>query len=244
MKSDGICTRRHVLTTSLIGLLCACTELKLKAQTAIEASSLGAAVNWNHFVERLEKSAGQQHQFIWDRAAYVGKISSLAKSLNLSDSRLVRWEKEYRDLHPGEPEFEDLLKKQDYQVTMVSFESGEFIPHHDHPQMTGVLLCAVGELSATNYDLVQNSERSGTCLLRQSNESVLVPGATSVLTDKDQNIHCVRAKTFTQVIDIFTPAYDAARTNGTRWYEVERQPAGVESDVFRARFSTFDSSRT
>lgn len=230
-------TRRHVLTTSFLGLLCACSELKALAHTSVESCSTNAAsVNWDCFVERLEKAASQQHTSMWNTGNYVRRISHLLQTLGLTDSSLVRWESTYHDDHPGEPEFEDLLKTQDYQVSMVSFENGEFIPHHDHPRMTGVLLCAVGELLATNYDLIKSEEKSGVCLLRRSSEAILLPGSTSALTDKLSNIHCVRAKRFTQLIDIFTPPYDDARTNATRWYELEQQPVEPRSNVFRARF--------
>jgi hypothetical protein len=141
------------------------------------------------------------------------------------------------DDHPGQPEFDDLLKRQDYQVTMVSFEAGEFIPHHDHPRMTGVPLCAVGELQATNYDLIERDPKSGACLLRRSQDAVLVPGSTSALTEHRSNIHCVRAKRFTQRIDIFTPPYDDVRINTTHWYELEQVPVEQRPNVFRARYS-------
>ncbi len=53
-------TRRHVLTTSLFGLLCACSELPALAQLSVE-TSLGSAptMNWEHFIEHLEKAAAQ-----------------------------------------------------------------------------------------------------------------------------------------------------------------------------------------
>jgi hypothetical protein len=54
-------TRRYVLTTSLLGLLCACAELRELAHASVgKGAPLAVSVNWDLFIEQLERAASKQ----------------------------------------------------------------------------------------------------------------------------------------------------------------------------------------
>ena len=46
----------------------------------------------------------------------------------------------------------------------------------------------------------------------------------STLTSKERNIHRLRARELTQLIDIFTPPYTPQRIKTSRWFEVDPEP--------------------
>ena len=129
-----------------------------------------------------------------------------------------------------------MLKTTDVQISLITFDKGEWLPHHDHPAMTGVLTCASGNLLVGSYDRVQVPELAGlsAVVLKTLGSNVVMPGKISTLTDTRRNVHFVKALSFTQVIDIFTPPYNSERTSKTNWYKVEDRPLKGHEDLFVA----------
>ena len=67
--------------------------------------------------------------------------------------------------------------------------------------MTGMILCASGEIHAQNYDMFKtieekevDGELTGKYLLHQSLDCTLVKGDVSTLTSQARNIHTLKAK--------------------------------------------------
>ncbi len=203
-----------------------CRALPAIAAAAVAANgTTPRRLNWDAFIEQLELQAQEQHLDTWDQGRYVLQIAHLAATLDFDDARFKQARREYRDDHPLYPEFQQLMHTRDVQVSLITFEPGESLPHHDHPHMTGVTACAVGELDVTSYDFVENNERN--CVLRKIGCGILLPGATSTLTEKRGNVRAVAAHAFTEIIDIFTPPYNGARIASTRWFRVD--PVAMDS---------------
>ncbi len=131
-------------------------------------------------------------------------------------------------------DFYDLEKRRNFHVNLLQFEPGEKILHHDHPGMTGVLLCATGALSTDNYTLLGRRKETGSFLLKQSASLVLEKGMVSSLTSKEGNIHHVEARVLTQVVDIFAPPYDRQRVAKSSWFNVDAEPFEGRADIFEA----------
>ena len=59
----------------------------------------------------------------------------------------------YENKRPDWFESASLHYEVDFQVGLFQFEKGEYIPHHDHPDMTGVINVVSGNLLAKNYTI-------------------------------------------------------------------------------------------
>jgi hypothetical protein len=163
----------------------------------------------------------------------VEHIAALARSLDLHDKALASARSGYRDIHRSQPEFKALLNTTEVQISLISFERGEVIPHHNHPDMTGVMVCATGSVQVNEYDLVGVPSPSG-CLLKSSGRRQLEPGSVATLTSRSRNVQSVHATAFSQIVDIFTPPYSDERNRKTRWFDVERFPVKESPDMFLA----------
>jgi hypothetical protein len=232
-------TRRYIVRSTLLDFLSCCISLPILARGAVKANGTSgkATLNWDAFIEHVERAAHSQHESEWSSSHYVQRIASYAKRLNLTDSVLAKATDSYHNVHPRAPEFSELFKTADVQVSLISFERGELINHHNHPDMTGVITCAVGQLWVSNYDLMECRANSA-CLLRQVSDEVLWPGQVSTLTDQSKNVHVVRAQALTQVIDIFTPPYNEDRVGRTRWYQLWGRPTGPQHNIYEASYRT------
>ncbi|MBK1834042.1 hypothetical protein [Roseibacillus ishigakijimensis] len=232
--------RRHFLRTSLPGflglglVLPQLTALATRANACQGRVGEEQTINWEAFLEAVEKEAAQQHLDRWNEEAYVKAAARLAKRLNLKDAQLTAaFAKAQRGLGNGRVDFEPLEKQRDFHVTLLQFEKEERIPHHDHPEMTGVILCASGEIEVWNYDLLaQESERA--VLLRESEHGHLRKGQVSTLTSKARNIHSLQAKERTQLIDIFAPPYNRDRIEKSNWFELDPDPVEGSETHYRA----------
>ncbi len=58
----------------------------------------------------------------------------------------------------------------------------------------------------------------------------LQAGEVSILTSTDSNIHEVIPESFAQLVDIFTPAYNAENEKTTKWFYVKEKNYLEESD--------------
>ena len=117
---------------------------------------------------------------------------------------------------------------------MLEFEPGEVIGLHDHPDMTGVIMCCSGRVEVENYTLLDERSASGNYLLRREAETVMSAGVIGTLTATTRNIHSLRATEFTQMLDVFTPPYDDYRSYASKWFTKEEQSYQDSEDVFEA----------
>ncbi len=236
--------RRHFIRTSLPGFLGLTMALPGLNAIATRANACHGRlaekqpINWDAFLEAVEKEAARQHLDDWDEAAYVTKAAKLCAQLNLKDEHLLKaFKKAHRGLGNKRVDFEPLEKQRDFHVTLLQFEKGEEIAHHDHPEMTGVILCASGKIETWNYDLFGEKEDQENVLLKETNHDLLEKSAVSSLTSKERNIHCLKAKELTQLVDIFAPSYNKERIQKSSWYEVdsEQLPGKGDSKIYQAK---------
>jgi cysteamine dioxygenase len=172
----------------------------------------------------------------WNQDYYVNSVARLLRTLPSSDPAFRRAMTAGLKKTYVTPDFTELIKTLDVQISLITFEKGESLPHHNHPAMTGVLTCVTGSLLVSSYDLLSTRERapSAGVLLHSVKSEIILPGRISTLTQSRGNIHTVKALDFTQVIDIFTPPYSDERIAKTTWYTLERDPGLHTSGVFIA----------
>lgn len=224
-------SRRAFIRTSLPGFLGismalpAITALATRAMACEGRIPAGAPIHWDAFLDAVAKEAARQHLDDWKEPEYVQRAEALARRLDLTDTDLAAaFERAKKGIGNGRIDFDRLEKQKDFQISFLQFEKGEQISHHDHPGMTGVLLCATGDIAVWNYDELAESPEPGHVLLRETARAHLAKGTTSTLTSKDRNIHRLQARELTQLIDIFAPPYTPERVKASRWFEVDKEP--------------------
>ncbi|QQL46121.1 hypothetical protein [Sulfuriroseicoccus oceanibius] len=235
-------SRRAFIRTSLSGFLGVTLALPTITALATRAQAFegrvppGAPIHWDAFLEAIAKEAAKQHLDRWDERAYVAEMAKLARRLDLKDERLIlALEKAKKGIGNGRIDFDHLEKNEDFQVSFLQFEKGEKIDCHDHPEMTGVLLCATGEVDVWNYDLVGEEPEPGHVLLREVQHTRLKKSHVSTLTSKESNIHRLKARELTQLVDIFTPPYNEDRSKRSRWFAVDDEPYQGQGKDFLAQ---------
>jgi len=217
-----------------LGLTAALPSLAQQARDANRLNGRGASpgpINWDAFLEYLDRAARVQFQPSWDQGRYVQEIEKMVQSLSLTDSRLTRALQSARP-HRGIPHFEDLEQRMSFQITLITFENGEILPLHDHPRMTGVMTCATGMVDVQRFHLLAVGKDRDSFTLRDEGLVGMTPGSVSSLTAETHNIHGLKARSFSQIIDIFTPPYDSARIKDSRWFRVT--PSGTKSNEVTA----------
>jgi len=223
-----LCDRRAFIILSVASFLRLSFTLPSFARAAQRANRLNGlagspgTLNWEAFLEYIDREARVQYGRSWNQIHYVQEIEALAQSLNFADSGLRRTLSSARALGSALPQFTDLERRLTFQATLISFEKGQVLPLHDHPRMTGVMTCAKGTIDVRRFNLVASDREHGFCTLRDEGVARLTPGFTSSLTADMHNIHGLKAQSFSQVIDIFTPPYDRARIKESRWFRLNR----------------------
>lgn len=239
--------RREFLSLSLPGFLGVLTALPSLCAFATRANAAegrppaDGAMNWDAFLEAVAAEAAKQHLDAWNQDAYVKSIASLAARLHLEDPVLVKaMEQLTTRLKHGKVDFQYLEDRVDFSLCLVQFDVDEIIRPHDHPGMTGMILCASGEIETSNYDPVELAgvqPAAGHQLLRRVDQAVLRNNDISTLTAKARNIHALRARKVTQLVDIFTPPYNEERIEKSRWFELAPEALEGRPDVFEAKVS-------
>lgn len=223
--------RRYILQTSLLSFAYLCgVAPKLVARSQAADRTL----QWNAFTDQLEAAAREFHLKPTTSEIHVGTVERLLRRLNLATPRLADIPIEQSNSTYPYPEFKDLMRSTEVQISLLSFSAGELIPHHNHPSMTGVMTCVRGQLTVDSYDCVDRlSEEEW--IIRALPRASLYPGDTGTLTEKERNIHRVPAPSAAQIVDIFSPPYDVDRTNATRWFKLRSSNAyRPESHLFIA----------
>lgn len=237
--------RREFLSLSLPGFLGVLTALPSLCTFATRANACegrppaDGAIHWEAFLEAVSQEAAKQHLDAWSQDDYVKSIARLASRLHLEDPVLVKaMEQLTTRLQFGNVDFQYLERRVDFSLCLVQFDEGEVIRPHDHPGMTGMILCASGEIETSNFDPVEFPEITPPAdhiLLRRVNQTVLGKNNISTLTAKARNIHTLRARKVTQLVDIFTPPYTKERVEQSRWFELSPDPLEGKSDIFQAK---------
>jgi len=219
--------RRQFIKLSALGFASIALQLNSMAAYAQRANGhLGkwhhdSPLNWDAFLTKLTKLAETQHQLPWDQN--VDKRENWFESANLHH-------------------------EVNFQVSLFQFEKGEYIPHHDHPDMTGIANVVSGSLVAKNYtieeqlsetrEVVQNGSTSiiKSCTLRETSNEIIKAGDVSVLTAHEGNIHSIMPHEFSQLVDVFTPAYQ--QDTNANWYNVnEEEFYQGQKKLFKAEYS-------
>lgn len=240
--------RREFLRTTVPGFLGVLLALPTLCATATRANAQNGrpaknqAMHWEAFLEAIAKEAAVQHLDRWDQEEYLKKISALARRLHRDDPVLVKGLAQIETrLKLGNVDFEYLEKRLDFAICLVQFEKEQTISAHDHPGMTGMILCASGRIHTRNYDLMSETTRSladgskeTTCQLSLSAEQTLEKNSITTLTAKARNIHMLKAQETTQLIDIFTPPYNDERSEDSRWFTLDEAPLAGTKSVYDA----------
>ena len=176
--------------------------------------------------------AKTQQDLPWDQKLYTDQVKQLLIRCNFPEFENIKKEIEsYEDKTPNWFEASSLHREVDFQVSLFQFEKGEYIPHHDHPDMTGVINVVSGSILTKNYsveeqlsstrEVVKNgrTEVMGQRVIREVGNDVFSGGHVSILTADEGNIHSIMPNEYTQLVDVFTPAY-TPETTGT-WYTVD-----------------------
>lgn len=232
--------RREFIKLSAIGFAGIALQFNALSAYARQANGyLGkydakTKLNWDAFLERLSELAKTQHDLPWNQKQYTKKVKVLLERCNFSEFENIKAAfKNYDNKRDNWFEYDELHKEVDFQVSLFQFEKGEYIPHHDHPNMNGVLNVVSGNLLAKNYNIeeklestrqVTRGEYSFTmkkCILREVESEVLKAGDIGILTADEGNIHSIMPNEFTQMVDVFTPAY--SEDTNANWYEVNEE---------------------
>ena len=237
--------RREFLSLSLPGFLGVLTALPSLCAFATRANAAEGrlpadkALHWEAFLEAVTTEAAKQHLDAWKQDDYVKTIATLAARLHLEDPVLTKAMAQLTTrLKHGNVDFQYLEQRVDFSLCLVQFDEGEVIRPHDHPGMTGMILCASGEIETSNFDPIEDpmiTPAAGHQLLRRVGQSVLKKNDISTLTAKARNIHTLRSIKVTQLVDIFTPPYNKERVKESHWFELSPEPVPGKPDLFEAK---------
>lgn len=248
--------RRDFIKLSALGFAGVVLQLRSISAFAQQANghqgrwNADTPLNWDAFIERLTLLARRQHEPHWDQERYIGQVKRLLVQCDFPEFGNVRQAiQAYENRRPNWFESTSLHHEVDFQVSLFQFEQGEYIPHHDHPEMTGVLNVVSGSILARNYDVDEHlaTERevvvNGTthvlkkCMLRETQREVVQAGCVSMLSAHKGNIHSIMPNAFTQLVDVFTPAYKS--DTSANWYIVnEEAPLPGGRRLYEAEYST------
>ena len=144
-------TRRQIFHLSLDGF----AAVALALPRLVSAANSGSELDWPAFLQKLEMEARHQFAPTWNQHAYVQQVALLLKRLNFATPPLSALLARARDPRPGGgtfPAFDELEHRVAFQVSLISFEKSQVIPHHNHPNMTGVMICANGALEVESFE--------------------------------------------------------------------------------------------
>jgi predicted metal-dependent enzyme (double-stranded beta helix superfamily) len=218
--------RREIMNLSLASFLGLAAKLPALAEQAHRAAAVSGLapfrphLNWDALIGYIDKAARMQYEAAWDQNQYANRIEAFAKALNLLDTALLERLNAAHTRAGRVPAIEDLERRLSFQISLITFEPGQVLPLHDHPRMTGVMTCATGIVDVRRFHMLSTDSRGASCTLRDEGLIRMVPGVVSSLTENAHNIHGLRAQTFSQIIDIFTPPYDSKRIQESREFRL------------------------
>lgn len=192
------------------------------------------ALSYADLLSQVAALATVQYSADWDQAAYVADVAALMAALDLDDPDLLALYAEYADRYRDFPEITTVEETDDFEVAILQFEAGDSIDLHDHPDMTGVILCVSGAVQIENYTELSEQSADGNPLIQQIWAGTLSTGQVGTLTATTGNIHTLRADVFTELLDVFTPGYNRDRSLRSRWFTRAETPYDDRSDVYEA----------
>ena len=220
-------TRRELSTLSLkavAGLMATAQLLPGCAARRLPLVSSQQTMDWSGFVQALSVLAEKQFSPDWNQANYVEEVISLMRLIDLDDTKFDAVYDGYVRARGAFPEIQSVHDGGHFKVASLEFEPGDEIRLHNHPDMTGVILCLSGSLELEAFNLLEHESASGNLLLEQVLQTRLTPGAFATLTATNGNIHGLVATEYTELLDVFTPPYDKERLKRYRWYRRADEP--------------------
>ncbi|TXD84511.1 hypothetical protein ESY86_05485 [Subsaximicrobium wynnwilliamsii] len=120
-------------------------------------------MNWDAFISKIQTLAKTQHLKSWNQSAYLTQVKALMDKCKFPEFQKVEKAfKEYKNNKPDWFEHELLHQEIDFQVSLLQFEKGEYIPHHDHPEMCGIINMVTGNALVKNYSLEKHLDTERT----------------------------------------------------------------------------------
>ena len=191
-------------------------------------------IDWEDFLSQVGELAEIQFSPDWNQEAYVEDVRQLMARLNLEDPFLIQAYADYADQVRDFPEITQVHHEPTFEVTILEFEEGEFIPLHDHPDMTGVIMCVSGTVDVENFTLLEEPAEDSEFLLQRTAQTRMRSLDIGTLTSRNSNIHSLKALEFTQMLDVFTPPYNDDRSNRSRWFRRAVNPLPGRDEIFAA----------
>ena len=230
-------TRRDIFRLTVLQFLTLAVALpKLRAAAFNRATSPSISsedTSWEHFLELVDVQANLKYS-PKSEEDYVASIERLAKTVRLDDLALCALLEKAKSSKGQAAAFSALHESTDYQVSLFTFDEWEEIPLHNHPEMTGVSICASGSLLVRQFDCLNDPGNEST-RLRYIGAKVLENSNTSTVTSTHRNVHSVTARKPSQLIDIFTPKYSPDRLARTKWFTIDSAAILVPGQTINAR---------
>ena len=192
-------------------------------------SGAASRMDWPAFVQALSAMAEKQFSADWNQETYVEEVISLMRLVDLEDAKFAEVYDGYVRARGTFPEINTVHNGGHFKVASLEFEPGDEIRLHNHPEMTGVILCLAGSIEVEAFNLLPRTSQEGNLLMEQVLQERMTPGAFATLTATHGNIHALVATEHTELLDVFTPPYDAERMKHYRWYRRSSDP--VEGDT-------------
>ncbi|MCY3883326.1 MAG: hypothetical protein OXG24_00230 [Gammaproteobacteria bacterium] len=178
-------------------------------------------IQWDQFIDACRELSEAQYQEGWDQEAHTKEVESLLERLRLTEEQRDKFLSKYENRIPDFPEIGHLHYERRFMISLVEFEKGDVIPLHDHPDMTGVVLCIEGRVDVQHFDKLEETSNSNRPLLQEERTVQMKPGDIATLTTERGNIHTLQALEFSRMIDVFTPPYDQDRASRALYYKIE-----------------------
>jgi hypothetical protein len=106
-------------------------------------------LNRDAFLEKLTQLAKMQYNLLLDQKNYVLKVKQLLLQCDFPEFKNIKpLFENYENKRKNWFESETLYHEIDFQGSLFKFEKGEYITHHDHPDMSGVINVVSGNLLA------------------------------------------------------------------------------------------------
>ena len=241
--------RREFINMSILTFASISFGINNISAKALKANALNGylgtnpKLNWDAFLSQITAMAKVQNTKLWKEAEYLEAVKKLLLQCNFPEFENVKFAiNNYKNSRPDLFEHTLLHTEIDFQVSLFQFEQGEYISHHDHPKMCGVINVISGEMDISNYSFdknegekvgYQNGDKSyymQPCILKKEKSELLKAGEVSILNSTDSNIHEVMPNSFAQLVDIFTPAYNDENDKATKWFTLKEKNYLGESD--------------
>jgi len=229
-------TRRHAVSLSVKGVAALLASVPHLPGCARHRVAVGARagrapvpsdaepMDWAGFVQSLSTLAEAQFSAGWNQEQHVEEVQALMQLLDLDDAKFEDVYDGYASAQRVFPAIKSVHNGGHFSVASLEFDPGDEIRLHNHPDMTGVILCVSGSIEVEAFNLLPTKSASGKLLMEQVLQEKLTPGVFASLTAEHGNIHRLVATEYTELLDVFTPPYDKERMTRYRWYERADEP--------------------